>query len=131
MESIIESLKLPVSKVVSFFSIFQATRHLQQHIAKEIVCINTQKAAAHSHQSLTMKYSLVDISLLLELVVLVRNGCKYCNKNGILRVHSLNFKGACLELKLVCEECGNPIFWNSSLQYPDKSFQVNRDTLGH
>ena len=45
----------------------------------------------------------------------------------MLRIHSVGFKGTCLELKLVYEECGIKISWNSSLQYHDKSFQVNWD----
>jgi hypothetical protein len=94
---------------------------------RESECVNTYKTASHSHLSAEMKYTLVDISMLLELVVLVRNNCKVCVGHGILRVHSVDFKGSCLEIKLACEECGAQISWKSSLQYPDTSFQVNRD----
>ena len=100
---------------------------MQQHIAREVECTNTFKEALHFHTSENLKYTLVNISLLLELIGLVRNGCKYCIENGLLRVSSVDFKGACLEIKLACEECGTKISWNSSLQYPDTSFQINRD----
>ena len=109
------------------FSLFQASQHLQIHINKESECINTYKIASQSHVSADMKYSLVDISLLLELIDTVRNNYKFCIGHETLRVHSIDFKGACLEIKLACKECSVQICWNSSKQYPDTSFQVNWD----
>jgi hypothetical protein len=85
------------------------------------------KAASSTAYSLSQQYSLVDIAKLVELVEIVQCGCKHCGKRLFLSSQSLIGHG--LELALQCGNCARSVEWIGSHQYPDGSFQVNRDVV--
>lgn len=83
-------------------------------------------ASSNNMWSLYPKYSVVDISCLLEFIVLVRSPCTNCN--GQFHVVELQMEGHCIKLKLDCGRCPNQCkIWSGSKQYPDQSYEVNRD----
>lgn len=70
-------------------------------------------------------YCVANIGLIFDLILSIRQGCATCGRAS-MQFNGFSMEGHTLCINMHCI-CGNIFSWNSSSQYPDGSFQVNRD----
>ncbi len=88
----------------------------------------TSSSAGTTAYSFDQQYTFVDIGLLLQAFVTIREPCDHCHK-GMMLIADYGLEGHGLWVAFQCKECLYEWKWMGSQQYSDGSLKINREIV--